>query len=367
MWAYLWLLLLPLVLAAGQRGSPRTERLAFILVWLALTIVIGLRREIAGDWDNYLVMFERARTYPLLDALAISDPGYMLLNRIVGSLGFGIAIVNLICAAIFTAGLLLFVRSQPLPPLALLIAIPVLLAVGSFTTRQSVAAGLLMAAMAFYASGRMKLPSLLVVGSVLFHWTAIVLAPLVPAMVLRRIPNWLIIAGGIAAGAGFAAAFQLMPGLAERFAGFAQSKGALFRASITLLSLAVLFGGWRRLDLNDAERRIASYLAALAIFALFAVAVFPTVGDRLGFYAIPLQMLILPRAVAFFRSRLARAAAIVAVATPSLVLFGGYLALTSYRPCLAPYRSYLTDVEALTLQREPLRRSSECQEVLDLP
>jgi hypothetical protein len=291
----------------------------------------------------------------------------MLLNRAIARLGLGIAIVNLACAAIFAAGLVIFVRSQPLPALSLLIAVPVLIGVGAFTTRQSVAAGLVMGAIAFYSAGKIKLPSLLIVGSILFHWTAAVLVPLAPAMVLRRIPNWLIVSGGIAAGAGLAAAFQLVPGVAERFAEVAQSKGAVFRGSVTFLTLVVLFGGWKRLDLNDPERRIAAYLAALAIFALFAVPVFPTVGDRLGFYAIPLQMLVLPRAVAFFQSRLARAAAIVAIATPSLVLFGGYLALTSYRPCLAPYRSYLTDLEALGLQQEPLRRSSECQEVLDRP
>ena len=367
MWAYFSLLLFPLILAAGQSRPPSVQRLCFLLVWAGLTLFIGLRREITGDWDNYLVMFERARTYELLDALTISDPGYMLLNRIVAGLGLGIPIVNLICAAIFIGGLLLFVRSQPLPALALLIAVPVLIGVGAFTTRQSVAAGLLMAAMAFYSRGRMKLPSLLAAASILFHWTAAILMPLAPAMWLRRIPNWLIIAGGIAAGVGFVAAFVFVPGLSERFALVGQSKGAMFRGSVTLLALVVLFGGWSRLELNEHERRIAAYLAAAAIFTLLAIPVFPTAGDRLGYYAIPLQMLVLPRAVALFQSGLLRTATTLAVAAPYLVLFSGYLALTPYRPCLVPYRTYLTDLEAIRLHREPLRRSSECQEVVDRP
>src|SRR4051812_5066404 len=129
---YFALLLLPLVLAAGQKLSSRVERLAFILVWLALTIFIGLRREIAGDWDNYLLMFQRAQSYSLIDAVTVGDPAYMLLNRWVAGLGFGIAIVNLVCAAIFVGGLVIFVRAQPRPPLALLIAIPVLVGIGAF-------------------------------------------------------------------------------------------------------------------------------------------------------------------------------------------------------------------------------------------
>ena len=196
MWIHAWLLVLPLVLALGRRLSPRAERIALVLVWLALALLIGLRRGIGIDWDNYLIMFVRAGAYPVPEAMTLSEPGYMLVSAIAARLGFALPVVNLVCAAIFAAGLMMFVRIQKSPALALLIAIPVLVVLVGVATRQSVAIGLLMAALALHASGRRRLPSWLLVATLPFHWTAILLLPFIPAMLIRRIPLWLIVGAG---------------------------------------------------------------------------------------------------------------------------------------------------------------------------
>ena len=91
MWIHAWLLVLPLALALGRRLSPRAERIALVLVWLALALLIGLRRGIGIDWDNYLILFVRAGAYPVPEAMTLSEPGYMLVSAIAARLGFALA------------------------------------------------------------------------------------------------------------------------------------------------------------------------------------------------------------------------------------------------------------------------------------
>ena len=360
---YLWLLVAPLMLATGRRLSPRWERLSYVLVWIALVLFLGLRREVGGDWDNYLVMFLRARMYGLPEALTLADSGYMLLSVLVARSGLSLAVVNLVCAAIFVTGLLAFVRAQPRPALALLVAIPFLVVVGGLaTTRQSVAVGLLMGSLALYASGARRVPSAMVVTAVLFHWTAIVLLPLVLVMTIRRIPIRLIVVAGAVTGIGLALAFATLPFLQGRYG---YSGGAAFRGSLTFLAIVALYAGRRRLDLDDQTRRIAAFLASLGILSLCLIPVFATAGDRLGMYVVPLQMLVFSRAPGLAPPGRFRAAVQAAIAIPYLVLLASWLAMTEYRPCMTPYRTYLADPEMLRLGApEAHRRNSECWEVV---
>ena len=360
---YLWLLLAPLILAAGRYLSPRLERHSYVLVWIALVLFLGLRREVGGDWDNYLVMFMRARIYGLPEALTLADPGYMLLSVIVARSGLSLPVVNLACAALFVTGLLAFVRVQPRPALALLVAIPFLVVIGGLaTTRQAVAVGLLMWALAHYSSGARRRPAAMLVAAFLFHWTAIVLLPLVLVMRVRRIPIRLIIVAGGILGAGLALAVATLPFLQGRYG---YSGGAAFRGSLTLLAILVLLAGWRRLDLDDQARRIAAFLTALGLLSLCLIPVFATAGDRLGMYVVPLQMLVFSRAVTLAPPGGYRVAAQAAIVTPYLVLLASWLAMTEYHSCMAPYRTYLADPESLRLGApEPHRRNSECSEVV---
>ena len=79
-------------------------------------------------------------------------------------------------------------------------------------------------------------------------------------------------------------------------------------------------------------------------------------ADRIGFYAVPLQMMVLTRAAALAPAGPRRIAAQAALALPGLALFAAWMALTSYRTCLSPYRSYLTDMGALRIADPEVHR-----------
>ena len=129
------------VLSPGAVLSRRTPRWtpAWLGAAVSLSLLIGLRYQVGGDWPNYIEYFERVRDVPLAEVLGLTDPGYQLLNWLSLKMGWGIFGTNLICGIMFTAGLLHFCRNLPRPWLAVTIAVPYLVIVVAMGyTRQDI-------------------------------------------------------------------------------------------------------------------------------------------------------------------------------------------------------------------------------------
>ena len=130
-------------------------RQPFLIVGAILTaVLIGIRYKVGADWPTYDFMFDYAARASLGRVLQLGDPAYEVLNWTVQQFGGAIWMVNLVCGAIFTWGLLRFCRAQPDPWLAVAIAIPYLVIVVAMGyTRQAVALGILMAGLAAFQRG----------------------------------------------------------------------------------------------------------------------------------------------------------------------------------------------------------------------
>ena len=110
------------------------------LIGIALTLFIGLRHEVGGDWFSYIPYLTRAEGIPLAEAIAMGDPGYNTLNWLFAGNALGIYGVNMVSGAIFSAGLVLICRAQPRPWLALCFAVPyMVIVVAMGYSRQGVA------------------------------------------------------------------------------------------------------------------------------------------------------------------------------------------------------------------------------------
>ena len=94
---------------------PTWWRVMFVL----LTLMIGLRHKVGGDWFTYVEHITLASYETLLGAVSLGDPAYSLLNWVAAKTGLGPYFVNTVCAALFSWGLLVFCRAQPRPWLAL--------------------------------------------------------------------------------------------------------------------------------------------------------------------------------------------------------------------------------------------------------
>lgn len=115
----------------------------FTLLCMALSIFVGLRHQVGGDWNNYINLFELTRGITISSALKINDPGYYLLNWFASNKFGGIYLVNYVCAALFVFGIWRLLYEMPDRYSGLAYAFPYLVCVvGMGYTRQSAALGL---------------------------------------------------------------------------------------------------------------------------------------------------------------------------------------------------------------------------------
>lgn len=175
----LFLLIASVVYYLPRMSSPygrRKERypIGFLIL---LVLFIGLRHETGGDWDAYAQKIEDARTEPLLEAIALSDPGYAVINWISARLFGSVHFVNLVCALLFSWGLVRFAHRIGNTQLVLLLAFPYLvIVVGMGYTRQAAAIGLIMIGIVGLLNGRWLSFIILVILASLFHKSASLVA-----------------------------------------------------------------------------------------------------------------------------------------------------------------------------------------------
>ena len=150
------------------------------LVVFALTMLIGLRYEVGGDWKNYIRLYNEFLTINSLADLELSrDPGFQFINYLSKLMGFYVYGVNLICGFIFSIGLAVFCRSLPRPLLALAVAVPFLVVVVSMGyTRQATALGLAMIGLVSLVRGRKLSFVLWIILAITIHKSAILLLPI---------------------------------------------------------------------------------------------------------------------------------------------------------------------------------------------
>lgn len=292
----------------AQAGSqaPR-QRILFGMAMAFLTIIVGLRYDVGGDWETYEFMFSFARYADLSRTLARGDPAYQFLNWAVQRIGLGIWAVNLVCSLFFVWGLGRLAKMQPSPWLSVLVAVPYLVIVVAMGySRQAVAIGIVMAGLAALASGASVLRFAIYVGiAALFHKTAVVVLPLVALSSERNR-----FTSAIAGFAAFVLLYDVFLAndvdlLVKNYVDAEyNSQGAAIRVGMNLVPsfLILIFG--KRLQLLLGELRIwrAFAWASLALVIFLLISPSSTAVDRIALYMIPLQLIILPRAVFLFKN-----------------------------------------------------------------
>jgi hypothetical protein len=289
------------IFAYAGFGSPRhIARTTVLALAIFLTLLIGLREEVGGDWFNYFPYLERSIGLPFADVFQEDEPGYGLLNWFAANWGGSVYLVNTVCGLIFTIGLLQFCRSQPRPWLALTLAFPYLITVVAMGySRQGVAIGLEM--IALLALQRDRLLQFLgwIALAATFHRTVLVLL-ILPASTLSgslRFSQLIRMLLLIGAAYGLYTAV-IAPDIDYYVQGYIEaqyeSQGALIRVVLCLLPALVFLFNRRRFRLPADTQRIWTLMSLLAVAAaigLFTVAS-STAVDRLALYLIPLQIFV---------------------------------------------------------------------------
>ena len=264
---------------------------------LLLIVLIGLRYRVGGDWGTYQNYLAQMQYRGLVDALALKDPGYQLLNWVTSGVGAGIWVVNLACAIIFSVGLCRFAQTLPSPSLAIVVAVPYfVIVVAMGYTRQAAAIGFVILAISALRSGKYVRVGAFFLLAVLFHRSAVVIIPIVALSRSRNRIAALMAFGGLAGALYIAFVSDSVDGLVAGYVNTEySSSGAAIRVFINVIpALIFLFFG-RRFRLLDHDewllwRNFSIAALACAVGLLFksgSVAI-----DRLALYIIPLQLFV---------------------------------------------------------------------------
>ena len=274
---------------------------AWWTVFVLLTLMIGLRHEVGGDWHAYALNVEVTFNVPLLEAIDgyHGDPADNLLNWIGAQSGLDVYFVNSVYAALFTWGLLVFCRKQPRPWLALTVAVPYLITVVAMGyTRQGGAIGLVM--LGLVALENRKIPKFLLwIGlAATFHKTAIILVPLAMLAGTKRKLLILFWSGITATFLYVLLLQQYVEALIANYIGAEyQSSGAAIRIAMNALPALVFLFRRNRFYLTPAQSKFWAWMAwgALAFVAILYISPSSTAVDRVALYWMPFQLFVWSR------------------------------------------------------------------------
>ena len=307
MWPYWLMFLLPALAALHARrhrlhAATGLRSLKLHEAWLAavlvLTVLIGFRFEVGGDWSVYVGYVYDARYVPIATILEGSDPGYRLLEWISAQMDWGIYGVNLICGVIFSICLAVFCRSLPRPWLALAVAVPYLVIVVAMGySRQGVALGLAM--LGLVALGRRETRWFLfwVVLGATFHKSAVILLP-IAALAATRNRYWTALwVGVVALGTYMLLLEDSVDLLISNYVGETkkhESQGAMIRLLMNAVPAAILLLWRRRFEFTETEAILWRWFAIISLALLGLLLVFQDTAavDRVALYLLPLQLVV---------------------------------------------------------------------------
>jgi hypothetical protein len=269
------------------------------VVFVLLVLAIGLRHQVGGDWLTYIEHIHTASTQTLWQALSLGDPAYSLLNWLGAKSGLGTYFVNTASAAVFSWGLVVFCRTQPRPWLALVVAIPYLVTVVAMGyTRQGVAIGLAMLALAALTDRKLLRFVVFIALAATFHKSAVILMPLA-VLAGTKHRKWTAFWVGLASALFYV--LLLQDSVAALQSGYIdaqyQSQGAALRLAMNAVPAVIFLWLRHRFVMPQDDKNFWTWMSlfALGFVVLLLVSPSSTAVDRVALYWIPLQLYVLSR------------------------------------------------------------------------
>lgn len=304
MWPY-WILFTAVALVAILRPHRLTKPLSrnmmnwgveWIALFLFVSLFIGFRHEVGGDWFNYFRHLDAVSRLSFAEVLPLSDPGYKLLNWVSVQMGWGIYGVNLACGIVFSVGLTRFCRSMPRPWLSLTVAVPYLVIVVAMGySRQGVALGFAMMGLVALVNQSTARFALWIILAATFHKTAVILLPIAALANTRNRWTTIFWLTLVTIGAYWLFLQDSVETLVENYIEAEyQSQGALIRLLMNALPATLLLIYFNRFHIPPKEAGLWRWLSiiSLGLLAILFVSPSSTAIDRIALYMLPLQMVV---------------------------------------------------------------------------
>jgi hypothetical protein len=348
-----WLLFLFPAFAAlairdrGPAGPEARLRLTpgWIIFGILLTIIIGLRYQVGGDWFNYLGHLQAARGQSFAELAEQSDPGYKLLNGLSLAAGWDIYGVNTAAAIVFSIGLISFCRRLPRPWLGAAVAVPYLVIVVAMGySRQGMALGFAMLGLMALERGSVRKFAFWILVATAFHRSALLLLP-IAALTETKNRIWIAFWIGVLAIVGYMAFLEqdvtvLYTNYIER--GY-ESQGALIRLGMNAVAAGLFLTLQKRFQIAAESVALWRWISVLSLILFMAYFLSPgssTALDRLGLYLLPLQVFLFSHLPGVLGRRKAKPWVILIIGYSIAVLFV-WLNYAGNNYAWLPYRNYL--------------------------
>jgi hypothetical protein len=311
-----------------------------------LTMFIGFRDRIGGDWFSYLEQTDRIAWMTFVDVLGEKEVGFAILLWVGLFFGYGIYLTNLLSAIIFVYCLLLFCRDQKKPFLALLVALPYLvIVVGMGYTRQSIAIGFTLVGISFLLTGRpISFGFCLLIAS-FFHRSSIVLLPVL--IITYSKGRWLSRFGVISLLV-WVSLFFYLDTFNNYFKNYVQSDyqsaGAVVRVVLIMIPSLLYICFRRRFQFSPLVNRFWTIVASASLLLVIALVAFPssTAIDRIALYLIPIQLVVLSNVpIAFSMNGATRLILTFAVVIYSGSIMFGWLMTADNAESWVPFKSVI--------------------------
>ena len=354
MFVYILLIFLLSLLAITNR--QRISKIDTIFIIIIAVLFIGLRYEMGTDWSIYMIRLKQWE-----------DPDYMiemfqrsfeisfnylefLSQRIVGD----VVIANIICAIIFSFGLVQYCKKQPYPFLALLLAYPTLIVVVSFcNTRQSAAVGFELLALSSIAY-QYRSFLYLILGST-FHQSLIFITLLPFTTRLKyiyKINNVLKILVVVLPFLYFFTKYYsyVIYGFFDFYiynpSSLWWSSGAIFRLGWISVSAFIFLTNTSIFSKYEDYNQIFIYkiLSILSILMFFIVIFNPSIStplDRIGFYLYPLSIFVYVRCVKYRLFNFSKNMWKLLIISSCSIFHVYWLFNSPYQEFWLPYNNYL--------------------------
>jgi len=330
----------------ASNGRRDVRALLYWTVLVGLFLFSGFRWQVGCDWTGYLFNYDLWRTGPNADPWSESEPAYWALIDYLKSNGFAYPYLNVATSLVFFAGLHVIARKQANPLAYLVLAFPILIINMPMSgIRQAAAIGFVCMAFVAFSSKRPLVFAGLIGLGALFHSSALVFLLMTP-LVLGRFSKRNLILAAILAAPGVYFLLQSEPAevaTARYINTGIDAAGAAFRLGLLVLTGAVYFKylqkSWRSNFPDDYKLVSLGALMMVAFSGLIFVST--VIGDRFGYYLIPIQLIIFTRIPYLLNIRNRQPLVLAPYALLTLVFVVWTQLSWHFQKCYIPYDTFL--------------------------
>jgi hypothetical protein len=347
--------LLFLLRYALARNGALSKQIYFVVL-ATLFVFSAFRYQVGCDWSGYYYEYLAAADFEWSSITERGEPIWWAILGWIKDTGLPYPVANIASSAIFFLGVHVLARRQPDPLGFLVLLFPILIINMPMSgIRQAAAIGLVCIAFTAFIDRRPIWFALWVVLAAGFHASALVFLLLLPVATGTYTKKRLVLSAILAIpGAILLASGEAAEVASSRYIGTdTEAFGAIFRVGFLGLSALYFFlfvqKKWMRTFPQD--YRLASIGAIGMALVVLLIPVSSVIGDRFGYYLIPIQAMIFAR-LPFLRFKFNQS---LHSALPylGLLLFFSVWTLTSthFQKCYLPYQSWITGMPSESVLR----------------